>query len=47
MAEKRAQNSVKEVQDAKSNEALRRKAGKVRTIGFVQIDRCVLSTGES
>jgi len=28
MAEKRAQNSVKEVEDAKSNETLRRKAGK-------------------
>lgn len=30
MAEKRSQNNVKEVEEAKSNEVLRRKAGKVR-----------------
>lgn len=34
MAEKRAQSNVKEVEDAKSNEALRRKAGKVRKMSL-------------
>jgi ribosomal protein L29 len=31
MAEKRAQNNVKATEEAKSNEALRRKAGKVKS----------------
>jgi len=37
MAEKRAQNSVKEVEEGKANEALRRKAGKVRKMGLFNL----------
>jgi hypothetical protein len=36
MAEKRAKNNVKEAEETKANEALRRKAGKVRKKRIVQ-----------